>query len=123
MDSSPIPKISYPFFGNYPVTLIFGAHAPTLAVQKKFTEWGIVGHNGIDFGLPEGTNVLSVDGGVVFRAGLRGDLGITIILSHSWGKSLYAYLKSSVVTEGAPVTRGQLLGTSGHTGTVLAPHM
>src|SRR3989344_8405467 len=82
-----------PFRGNYPITLGFGEKSPDTIVQSKFTTWGLGGHNGVDFGLPEGTSVLSCDKGKVIHAEIQDDYGLVIMIKHSWGTSLYAHLK------------------------------
>jgi len=49
-----IPALHFPFSGNFPVTFSFGAQTNNEEIKKKFQEWGIVGHNGLDFGLSAG---------------------------------------------------------------------
>jgi len=49
-----IPALHYPFSGNFPVTFSFGQQSDNEEIKKKFQEWGIVGHNGLDFGLSAG---------------------------------------------------------------------
>lgn len=123
MTAPAIPLLQYPFTGEYSLTFVFGSKAPTPTLQQKFTEWGIVGHNGLDFGLPEGTAVLAVDSGTIFQAGMRGDLGNAIIITHSWGKSVYAHLRDIAVLQGQSTTVGQLIGHSGQTGMATGPHL
>src|SRR3990167_7388827 len=52
-----IPALHFPFAGNFPVTFLFGQQSDNEDIKKKFQEWGIVGHNGLDFGLSAGNEV------------------------------------------------------------------
>src|SRR3989344_8783002 len=103
-------KLRLPFQGNYLVTFPFGAQATDLEFQKKFLEWGIVGHHGIDFGLPEGTKVLAAGSGKIIQAGENGDFGISVTIKHSWGQSIYAHLKEARVTVNDKVKAGKVIG-------------
>jgi len=49
-----IPALHFPSSGNFAVTFAFGAQSDKEEIKKKFQEWGIVGHNGLDFGLTAG---------------------------------------------------------------------
>src|SRR3989344_1568799 len=40
-----IPQLHYPFSGTFAVTFSFGAKSDNEEIKKKFTEWGITGHN------------------------------------------------------------------------------
>ena len=90
---------------------------------KKFTEWGIVGHNGIDYGLPEGTELIASADGKVIQSGDNGDFGISVTIQHSWGQSLYAHLKESKVSQDQEVKAGDLIGLSGQTGSAFGEHL
>src|SRR3990167_8818184 len=64
-----IPALHFPFSGNFPVTFSFGAQTNNEEIKKKFQEWGIVGHNGLDFGLSAGNEVFACDSGKVIQSG------------------------------------------------------
>jgi murein DD-endopeptidase MepM/ murein hydrolase activator NlpD len=92
------------------------------------------GHNGIDFGVPTGTKILSSLGGVVvetgdtdYHNGVRTacqSYGKWVLVRHGNGLStLYAHLSSIVVSAGQRVETGQLLGYSGNTGYSTGPHL
>src|SRR3989344_2776246 len=111
-----IPSLHFPFYGDFPVTFDFGAQPTDENIKKKYQEWGIVGHNGLDFGLPEGTEVLACDEGTVIQAGDNGDHGISVTIKHSWGTSVYCHLQSFGVLVNDHITKPQVIGLSGRTG-------
>lgn len=115
--------IRYPFTGSYQVTFPFGAVPADGEMQKKFKEWEINGHDGIDFGLPEGTEVIAVDTGIVTQSGENGDFGISITIKHAWGTSLYAHLRDVSVTIDEHVKEGTGIGHSGQTEYSIGPHL
>lgn len=122
--SSPsIPSLAYPFYGSFSVSFAFGAQPDSEEIKKKYESWRLVGHNGIDFGLPEGTDVLACDEGTVIQAGDNGDFGISVTIQHSWGTSLYAHLKEVIVSVNQQVKKSEKIGTSGNTGFVTAAHL
>lgn len=90
-----IPALHYPFSGNFVVTFSFGQQSNNEDIKKKFQEWGIVGHNGLDFGLTAGNEVYACDGGKVIQSGDNGDFGTSITVQHSWGQSIYAHLQET----------------------------
>ena len=120
---SSIPSLHFPFYGRYSISFDFGAVSTDETIQKKYQEWGIVGHDGLDFGLPEGTEVLSCDEGVVTQAGDNGDFGISITIKHSWGTSIYCHLQSFGVLVNDHVSKGHVIGASDQTGFAKAPHL
>jgi len=71
-----IPTLHYPFSGNFPVTFSFGEQSTKEEIKKKFQEWGIVGHNGLDFGLSAGNDVYAWDSGKVIKMGNNSELCI-----------------------------------------------
>src|SRR3990172_10750910 len=122
-EAEPIPPLHYPYYGSYPIIFDFGAVSSDENIKKKYEQWGIVGHNGIDFGLPEGTEVLACDEGTVTQVGDNGDFGISITIKHSWGTSIYCHLQSFGVLVNDHVTKAQVIGLSGQTGFVTGPHL
>ncbi|MBI5465058.1 peptidoglycan DD-metalloendopeptidase family protein [Candidatus Gottesmanbacteria bacterium] len=119
----PTPQLRLPFNGNYPLTFSFGAQAETEEMKKKFQEWGIIGHHGLDFALTEGTEVLAVDSGKIIQSGDNGDFGISITMQHPWGQSLYSHLKETKVNQDQEVQAGNLIGLSGQTGSAYGAHL
>jgi len=122
-EAEAIPPLHLPYYSSYPITFDFGAVSADENIKKKYEQWGIVGHNGIDFGLPEGTEVLACDEGTVTQVGDNGDFGISITIKHSWGTSIYCHLQSFGVLVNDHVSKAQVIGASGQTGFVTGPHL
>ena len=118
-----IPALHYPFSGNFPVTFSFGQQSDNEEIKKKFQEWGIVGHNGLDFGLSAGNEVFACDSGKVIQSGDNGDFGISITIQHSWGQSVYAHLQGTKVKEGDEIGVNKVIGLSGATGAAFGEHL
>ena len=117
-------RLHLPFVGGaIPVTFPFGAHPFDERIKTLFQTWGIIGHHGVDFGLPTATRILAVDDGTVSQAGDQGDYGTTVVIDHAWGLSLYAHLLEAKVTVGQGVKSGELIGLSGKTGITSGPHL
>lgn len=112
-----------PFKGSYLVTFSFGAVPESEEIKKKYQEWGIIGHNGIDYGLSEGVEVLAADSGRVIQSGDNGEYGISITIEHSWGISIYGHLKEVKVSSDTEIKQGDLVGLSGYTGFSSGPHL
>lgn len=88
------------------------------------------GHNGVDFGIPVGTPVMTARGGTVMGAGdtdlaCRGaSYGKWVLIKHDNGlASLYAHLSLIKVVAGETVQIGQVIGYSGNTGYSTGPHL
>ena len=122
-EAQAIPPLHLPYYSTYPITFDFGAQPSDEKIKKKYQDWGIVGHNGIDFGLPEGTDVLACDEGTVTQVGDNGDFGISITIKHSWGTSIYCHLQSFGVLVNDHVSKAQVIALSGKTGFVTGPHL
>ena len=81
-------------------------------------------HNGLDFGVPEGTEVHSCASGKVVMAEDRISTGWSIVIEHLPGLySLYYHLSSMNVKEGDSVKAGDIIGLSGKTGLATGPHL
>lgn len=82
-------------------------------------------HNGIDIaGVPEGSDVLAAEGGVIAYADATAVGGNTVVIYADDGNRLgYAHLDSIGVAVGDVVRRGQVIGTLGDTGRVTGPHL
>lgn len=113
-------------FGNiYCITQYFG--------DTPFARSGAYngqGHNGIDFGAPEGTQIVAAMSGVVTATGNTDaypgcySYGKWVLVKHPNGlSSLYAHLSVVSVGQGDAVPTGAMLGYSGKTGYATGPHL
>lgn len=118
-----IPVLSFPFYGTVSPSLVFNQIPDDERIRQKFKDWGIVGHNGLDFPLAEGTEVLACDGGKVIQSGDNGDYGNSVTLQHSWGQSIYAHLQEAKVVVDQEAKATDLIGLSGQTGTAFGAHL
>lgn len=82
-------------------------------------------HTGIDYAVPEGTEVFAAEAGAVDFAGFdRTGYGNLIRLGHAGGiGSKYAHLSKILVKRWQRVARGELIGFSGATGNVTGAHL
>ena len=111
--------MNYPFEREQVVTQEFGENA------GNYAQYGMVAHNGIDFGCARGTNVLAAAEGVVERADFdEQGYGFYIQIAHADGlTSVYAHLGQIRVQPHTTVQAGQLIGQSGNTGNSTGPHL
>jgi hypothetical protein len=113
-------KLTYPVVG--PITQNFGEN------PQIYAQWGYAGHNGLDFGIPNGTPVLAAADGIVDKTGFeQGGYGNFVKVSHTDGTTkyatYYAHLQSIFVHSGQPVAARTALGLSNNTGASTGPHL
>lgn len=82
-------------------------------------------HNGQDFDVPYGTDVVATGDGTVVESGWNsGGFGNLIVIDHGYGlQTIYGHLSNIKVVKGQNVKRGQLIGISGNTGLSSGPHL
>jgi len=81
-------------------------------------------HAGIDLGAARGTPIAASNDGVVIFAGVRGGYGNTILVDHGGGiVTLYAHMTSFDASNGQQVSRGDIVGFVGATGTATGNHL
>ena len=81
-------------------------------------------HAGIDLGAPRGTPIAASNDGAVIFAGVQGGYGNTVIVDHGGGiTTLYAHLSSFGSALGDTVSRGDIVGYVGATGTATGNHL
>ncbi len=86
--------------------------------------WTYDGHTGIDFCVPEGTEVVAAAPGYVVEVGVNPIGGIYVKIHHGDNMySIYGHLSQRFVKAGQFVVRGQLIGLSGSTGAAGEPHL
>ena len=81
-------------------------------------------HQGLDYGVPQGTPVTAVNRGTVLLAQLLFFEGNCIVLDHGQGLlTIYMHLSKLEVKPGERVERAQQIGLSGGTGRATGPHL
>jgi len=81
-------------------------------------------HSGTDFRAKIGTPILASNDGVVVLAKNRFYAGNSIIIDHGYGiYSCYYHLSKFNLQKGDKVKKSQIIGFSGDTGRVTAPHL
>lgn len=109
-----------PFAGKYPISQGFN----DVCCRASYAKFGLKGHNGIDYALPSGTQVLAPQSGVVIEAANDPTgYGLYIKIENSLEGSVLAHLQSFSVVVGQSVVEGQLVGISDNTGNSTGPHL
>lgn len=81
-------------------------------------------HRGVDFPVPTGTQIRAMADARVRFAGTMSGFGNVVWLDHGGTiLSVYAHLSTISVRQGDLVRRGEIVGLSGATGDVTAPHL
>jgi murein DD-endopeptidase MepM/ murein hydrolase activator NlpD len=81
-------------------------------------------HEGLDISAPAGKAVHATADGLVVRAGLYGELGNAVVLSHGFGLTTrYGHLSRVTAIPGQRVRRGDLIGYVGNTGRSTGYHL
>ncbi len=81
-------------------------------------------HLGVDLKAPKKTEIYAVNDGKVVATLNLSNYGKTVIIDHGLDIfSLYLHLEEFKISEGKMVKSGQLIGLSGDTGYVTAPHL
>ena len=81
-------------------------------------------HEGVDYGIPTGTEVYACGRGKVALATHRIITGGSVIIEHAPGfYSLYYHLSEIIAREGAIVEAGEIIALSGSTGFSTGPHL
>jgi murein DD-endopeptidase MepM/ murein hydrolase activator NlpD len=109
-----------------------GCHLPRWPVDASLTSgFGLrfMGarpdvHRGVDLNVPTGTPVEAMADGTVRFAGVMRGFGNVVQIDHAGGiESVYAHLSVIQVHDGQRLRAGDLIGLSGATGDVTAPHL
>jgi murein DD-endopeptidase MepM/ murein hydrolase activator NlpD len=82
-------------------------------------------HTGVDISAGIGTPVHAAADGIVYSAEYAGGgYGKMVVVDHGNGlRTRYAHLSSFEVVPGQEIRRGEIVGRSGNTGRVTAPHL
>jgi murein DD-endopeptidase MepM/ murein hydrolase activator NlpD len=106
------------YFGDTP----FSRSNPQIYANK--------GHNGVDFGAPEGTAIKAARAGTILGVGNTdftcpgASYGQWVMIRHDNGlNTLYAHLSLNKVSNGQVVKEGEVIGYVGQTGYATGPHL
>ena len=107
---------------NGPITQHFGEN------PDYYAQWGYAGHNGIDFGIPNGTPVVAANAGTVDKVAYEaGGYGNFVKIQHTEGATTYytyyCHLHSTEVKANQAVAAGQVIAHSNNTGASTGPHL
>lgn len=81
-------------------------------------------HTGIDIANQKGTPVVATADGIVKFAGWQEGYGKAVVIEHNYGyMTIYGHLSSIRVKVGQNVSRGEIIGLMGDTGTATGPHL
>ncbi|MDO9081209.1 MAG: M23 family metallopeptidase, partial [Desulfuromonadales bacterium] len=81
-------------------------------------------HEGIDIAARVGTPVYATAAGIVSRANVENGYGKLVVIDHGYGyKTYYGHNSKLMVKVGQRVKRGDLIASSGNTGTSTGPHV
>jgi murein DD-endopeptidase MepM/ murein hydrolase activator NlpD len=81
-------------------------------------------HPGIDIAVSVGSLVRASGGAIVRQAGEDPEYGFFVLLDHSEDyQTMYGHLSRILVTPGATVETGEVIGLSGNSGRSTAPHL
>jgi len=107
-----------PFRGNYILTQGFGGN------KDWYTQFGMQGHNGLDYGLPTGTQLIAPHAGKVLEAASDpSGYGLYVKIESDVEGSVIAHMQSFQVKVGDIVSEGQPIGFSDNTGNSTGPHL
>ncbi len=110
-------KFSWPVPGWYNLSSVFGPrYHPIFKTMRN--------HDGIDIPASYGTEIRAAASGKVIVSGWSNGYGNYIVIDHGSGyASLYAHCSKLLVSKGAYVNRGDLIGRIGSTGWSTGNHL
>ena len=112
-----------PFKGDYRITQVFG-NKLILNGKDFYAQWGLKGHNGIDYATPNGTPILAPHDGMIKQAGFDCDgYGWYVKIESKTEGSVLAHMKSLCVSANCTISEGQQVGISDNTGASTGPHL
>lgn len=109
-----------PFDGNFAQTQGFNDQK----YRSSYYQFGMVGHNGLDYGMDVWTPILAPHKGIVREATSDPTgYGNYVKVESPDESSVLAHLSKISVSEGQEVQEGQLIGYSGNSGNSTGPHL
>lgn len=91
--------------------------------RASYAQFGILGHNGEDYGCPTGTRILAPHGGKVIEAQFDPGYGNYVKIEDAFQGSVLAHLSKISVRVGQQLIEGNEIGLSGNTGNSTGPHL
>jgi murein DD-endopeptidase MepM/ murein hydrolase activator NlpD len=89
-----------------------------------YAPFGFLGHEGIDFGIPEGTVVYAPhDGVATIKDEGSQNYGLSLTIDDGKRRSLLAHLSQVLVTNGQAIYQGDPIAKSGKSGMSSGPHL
>lgn len=115
-------RLSDIFEGNYPVSQKYGNNVP------YYSQFGLQGHEGVDYALPVGTPVLAPFDGVILRDNddfKNNTYGNFVVIWDPIQKVAvwHCHLSGNSVSYNQQVKRGQRVGLSGNSGNSSGSHL
>jgi hypothetical protein len=97
----------------------FGEH------PENYATYNLAGHEGMDYAVPEGSEVLAAHAGRVVEAHDEGPYGLHVLVTDdaTGVTTVYGHLSRILVAVGQTIQVGSLLGLSGNTGRSTGPHL
>ena len=111
----------WPTNSGYTITSYYGYRSAIYGLYNS-TNW----HSGIDIaGTGYGSPIYAANNGTIINAGWGGSYGNYVQINHNNGYyTLYAHMDSFAnISIGETVTRGQVIGYIGMTGSATGPHL
>lgn len=111
------------FEGDFPVSQGFGDD------PQYYIQFGLAGHEGVDFATPVGTTALAPFDGIVLREGIDipgyHNYGLVTVVWDPVQKCAvwFGHLSEEYVSVGEKVKKGWAIGRTGNTGNTSGPHL
>lgn len=110
----------YPFNGIYKLTQRFNDPL----YRANYLKFGLMGHNGLDYGLPTGTTLLSPHRGKILEAAFDSTgYGWYYKIENEIEGSILAHLQDLPLPIGTTLNEGDFVGRSDNTGNSTGPHL
>ena len=104
---SDVPRISQEFGEN----------------PEMYAQFGMIGHNGIDFACPTGTPIYATHSGIVTVERKTTGYGFAVRIDNTEVQVIFAHLSKIFVKNGDVINKGDKVGDSGNTGNSTGPHL
>lgn len=88
-----------------------------------YAPMGLKGHNGLDWGLKEGTPIYASHNGRVTQVSTDEKAGLGVVITDSDKKTIYWHMSKVIAVKNVLVDSGDIIGLSGNTGFSTGPHL